>query len=375
VNPKWACVSAWAMGVAVATTMMACGEGMAAPLERPGKTTEAPAATVLHVQGTVTVKPTTGTAFPARVGHELVRSDRLEPAEGAFTVLLLTNRHAVRIDDTGALAISDILLLNAPPTTDDVGTQVSSLLDPGEHIAEKAVRERAAAWRHMVRAGDTAGSVADDSLSPQKAGTSKEGSAKENRAKQDSPERSKAIAPGGGGSGARAGAGPSPAVQLAPAATAPPTEQAASGVPAQGQDASKPRDVEDVKKSRKDASDEGPTGGLAAVAVEGGAPSALLVRVGGTLVSARAPSATSTALPASLGDEQSLRTCLDGVINTTGAPKNAVQLLLQVKGGKVVRVRLSGALPVPACARALLQKPVTTADGWMVVTVSTVPKP
>lgn len=358
-NPKWASVSAWAMAVAVATTMMACGEGMAAPLERPAKTTEAPAATVLHVQGTVTVKPTTGTAFPARVGHELVRTDRLEPAEGAFSVLLLTNGHAVRIDDTGALAVRDILLLNAPPTTDDVGTQVAALLDPGERVAENSVRERAAAWRHMVRAGDTAGSVADDSLSSQKPGASNE-SAKENRAKQDSPQRSKG--PGGGGG---ASAGPTPAAQVAPAAPPPPAEQ---DVPAQRQETAKARVVEE-KKSRKDASDESPLGGLASVAGDMAPPAALQVRVGGTLASARAPSATSTPLPASFGDEQSLRTCLDGVITMTGAPQKAVELWLQINGGTVARVRLSGALPVPDCARALRKKPVTAADGWMVVTV------
>lgn|GEM_PF-1221110 len=361
-NPKWACVSAcvsaWAMGVALATTMMACGEGMAAPLGRPAKTTEAPAATVLHVQGTVTVKPTAGATFPARVGHELVRSDRLEPAEGAFTVLLLTNGHAVRIDDTGALAVNDILLLNAPPSNLDVGTQVASLLDPGEKLGvpDKTVRERAAAWRHMIRAGDTAGTVADDSVTSQKAEAASEAS-------EAAPRRGKAIESTGPAAGGRAAA-PTP-----PGAPPPPAKESISS-----NEARKPNDVAADKTSRKDARQESPSGGLALVdedppATAAPPPPPLLVRHGSTLAKARSSSAPSTALPASLGDGQSLRSCVDGVIASTTAVPGAVELLLQIKGGTVVRVRLSGALPVPTCAQNLRAKSVPVADGWMVLTV------
>ncbi len=349
---KWAVLSAWISAstviVAVATTM-ACSPGMASTLDRPATSSEAAVARVLHVQGAVVVKPAAGKSFTARANHDLVLTDELEAAEGAFSVLLLRNGHAVRVDDTGALAVADILLLNAPATNAPVDSQLSQLLDPGETATfpARVVRDRAAAWRIMIRAGETAGA------------------ASESRAR---------------GPGAAAGAAPAPAespAKAAPPSPAPPpppppspqrSRQAAKADMADMADmAGMARDESRDTDEKKSTAKVGAKAGLAPSADDVAPAMFLQARFGTTLAVARATGAP-TSLPASIGDGQALRGCINDVASVGMLPASSmIEVWLEVENRVVVRVRLSGALPVPACAQALLQTPVPTANGWVVL--------
>ena len=352
VDFKWAVLSAWmsawTVSVAVATTM-ACSPGMASTLDRPASSSEAAVARVLHVQGAVVVKPAAGKSFTARANHDLVLTDELEAAEGAFSVLLLRNGHAVRVDDTGALAVADILLLNAPATNAPVDSQLAQLLDPGETAAFPAgvVRERAAAWRIMIRAGETAGA------------------ASESRARRP---------------GAAAGAAPAPSAAPAKAAPPAPSPPPSSSPAPKGSRQAAKADMADMADmagmARDESRDTDEKKSTAKVGAKAGlAPSEddvapamfLQARFGTTLAVART-SRTPTTLPPSVGDGQTLRGCINDVAsNGMLPPSSTVEVWLQVKDGVVVRVRLSGALPVPTCAQTLLKTPIPTANGWVVL--------
>jgi hypothetical protein len=354
VDFKWAVVSAWmsasTLGVAVATTM-ACSPGMASTLDRPATSSEAAVARVLHVQGAVVVKPAAGKSFTARANHDLVRTDELEAAEGAFSVLLLRNGHAVRVDDTGALAVADILLVNAPATSTPVERQLAQLLDPGETAAfpATAVRERAAAWRLMIRAGETAGG------------------ASESRAREASSPGAGA-APAASAPPAKAAApSPSPSPSPPPPPPPPPPSPSPPKGSRQAAKADMARDESRDTDEKKSTAKVDANAGLAPSEDDMAPAMFLQARFGTTLAVARA-TGTPTTLPPSMGDGQALRGCINDVVSVDMLPPSStVEVWLQVKDGVVVRVRLSGALPVPVCAQTLLNTPISTANGWVVL--------
>lgn len=382
--------------MALALCVSSCPKPSAAQLERPAPPREGVAdARVVFVGGDVAITPAQGSVFPARVGIDLVVSDAIAPTMAAKIIVVLRNGHAVRLDDTGALAVKDILLLHAPATDRDVGEQLAALLDPGELVPVSDVRDRAAAWRQMVRAGESGGAE----------------SARQSAA---APPARTADAAGANVLAATEEALPPPA--LPPAALderaqkAPPPpelksnalddpkrddkrkqiEEAVSGLNNQGVfggvgtlgsgggTGGEARDGSGGIGARTPESDKDSVpGDKAQLAKEDASPSArkaaqpppaspaapLLARFGATL-----QSASPIALPAGLAPVATeLGSCVASAVAV--AAITSVELLLEVRGGNVVRVRLSGALPVPPCARSLVPPTLEVGDGWLVVTV------
>ncbi len=322
--------------------LFACVRSDAAPkARRPSPTTEPVAAVVLHVGGSTTVRPATGTPFPAAVDQDLVRSDRLEPGEGAFAILGLQNGHVVRVDDAGALAVKDILLLQAPPTSRPVAEQLAQLLDPGERsqTVERGVVDRAAAWRQMRRAAETSGSRT-------KRTTRDEAKAAQAEEAGAAPEHDDVQ--GGGPVMSREAVAQAPAttnVVAAPAKDAPPPPKAIAP-------AAPPPPAEGSKKGMADVPGAPPPPPPAEPGV--------VVKAGATV----AVAVPLTPVP-SLGG--GVLACLTQTATDVGVGPGAVTLWLQVKGGVVTRVRFAGALPVSSCAAALAGRAVAVADGWLVV--------
>ena len=123
------------------------------------------------------------------------------------------------------------------------------------------------------------------------------------------------------------------------------------------------RDTDEKKSTAK----LGAKAGLAPIEDDVAPAMFLQARFGTTLAVARATGAP-TSLPASIGDGQALRGCINDVASVGMLPASSlVEVWLKVENRVVVRVRLSGALPVPACAQTLLKTPIPTANGWVVL--------
>jgi len=58
------------------------------------------------MSGAVWITPAVGGPFAATTEMELVRSDTVSPADGAFALVALTNGYVVRVDDVGPLTSS-----------------------------------------------------------------------------------------------------------------------------------------------------------------------------------------------------------------------------------------------------------------------------
>lgn len=327
--------------------LLACARSDAAPkANRPAATTEAIVAHVLHVSGQTTVTPRGGAPFVAAVQHDLVPFDRLEPAEGAFAILALENGHVVRVDDAGALDVKDILMLRAPPTGRPVGEQLALLLEPTERRPdlEQGVVERAAAWRHMRRAGETSG--AREEAKKEDSGGEGAGGGVDDA---DDAVRSSSEAVRG-----RVAAGaPAPAKRRGPAReVASPKQLPAAPSPAAGL----PAPIADMAQNVAPPPPPPPP------TVEPG-----VVAAAGASPRVAAPLATSPFLG---GD---VRGCLTETATATGVDEQSVVLWLQVRGRVVTRVRFAGALPVGACAAGLAGRSVDVADGWLVVKAGPTP--
>jgi hypothetical protein len=319
--------------------LFACVRSDAAPkARRPVPTSEPVAAVVLHVGGATTVRPVGGAPFAAAVDHDLVRSDRLDPAEGAFAIVGLPNGYVVRVDDAGALAVKDILLLDAPMTTRPVDAQLAALLEPGERGAGlEKVAERAAAWRQMRRAGETGGRGS----SPREESTA--GAEGASVADSGAPVTSNE----------RRAAAPSPAATAMPAPAKdvpPPIPSVAGGAPAGPPPPAEPA----AAKKKPDVSPQRP------------APPPAPTEPGVIVTAGRSVTAATPLSPSpSLGG--GVRACLEQTARDLGVAPDRVTLWLEVEGGVVTRVRFAGALPVSACAAALRGRSVAVADGWLVV--------
>lgn len=354
----------------------------AAGCPRDTSSDKAADARVLFVFGTVDVaQQGAASSFHAAPGIDLKNSDMLTAAKGAFVIVQLRNGHVVRIDDAGALAVQDILLSNAPPTDLAGSEQLQALLEPSElhALSLQDVDERAAAWRQMRRAaesggaerapakGDGARQVADEGAPPlasaaEPAAAPRDvASAPSPLAKSDAPppREPESDAPGSASSRDLGGAlGEAPA--------------------ARGERAKKDAPVADQKTAPPEAKAGAPppppltsaphaaklTAGVADAAGGGAPQPAGFVAELGSSTARTKP----IAMPATLTYGE-LGPCLAQVPQMQPSLAS-VRLLLEVKGGAVVRVRLGGALPAPACARSYAGRPlVDVGDGWLVVTV------
>lgn len=163
------CAVAWMAALAAAP---ACrDEQSALAATNDARPADAPEGTrrayVLHADGDVRIATSDGKTLPAVVNLGLVDDDELRVASGAFALLLLDNRHVVRVDDVHTLKVRDLLMLGARPTREDVASQVRSLLHAGERAPRDAeLRERVAGWHARLAAVDTV-PVQDESEAPE----------------------------------------------------------------------------------------------------------------------------------------------------------------------------------------------------------------
>lgn len=399
-------------------------------------------ARVLFVLGKVDVTPPLGAPFQAKVGHDLIADDALNANTAAKIIVVLRNGHAVRIDDAGALKVRDIVLFGAPETERPVDEQLEALLDDGETVPLDEVRDRAAAWRQMLRAAESAGAETRDEsdktgetkgamkLSAAQAPPPKpaeaEGSALDESLAQHEadPLRSSNALSGvvisgagggggggggahGGGSGSGSGGDDTESAKSAEKKSADkkPSEANAGNAGDAGGSGAKAKDPNDGRKNRAKAGKEGAApppapppldelkkqieqqGALQTILpsapVEGAAPapapapaSSARVRFGASVNEATPVAASMTAFDPMM---QELGRCIAASLppSLSVSSTATVDLLVEVRGGKVKRVRLAGALPVPLCARTVAVESAAVAvataigagDGWVVVTL------
>jgi hypothetical protein len=340
-----------------------------AHLERPAPPRSGVSeARVLFVNGAVEVTPADGAPFTAREGQDLVGSDKVAPSTAAFIIVQLKNGHTVRLDDAGALGVSDILLASAAPTDVPADIQLRALLDAPELdvVPLADVKERAAAWRQMRRAAESASAE---------------------RARQAPQAPSIASADAEQDAAQVLGEGKMGKKDVAAAAEQ--RRETSARKPEEGSDArakSKSRSVDEEDAFGKII--DGAVGGSGSGAGPGYAgsgaaekkvaappapqaetakaeppplPAGFAARFGPS-----AEAATDAPFPASL-DPAELGACLAGAHSGS----TSLTLLLEIKAGAVARVRLEGALPPPACARAWTGRsvPDVSSDGWLVLTV------
>ena len=92
-----------------------------------------------------------GKQFPAQVGTPLVRTDVLEVPAGEFVVVKLRNGYVVKIDEDTTLAVSGIVSLEAPPTTESLAAQLDRVLTR----EERGRAERIAATQARLAGADS----------------------------------------------------------------------------------------------------------------------------------------------------------------------------------------------------------------------------
>ncbi len=421
---------------ALCASLLACPKAdVARPLDRPAPPTTGLAdARVLYVDGNVEVTPPTGAPFIAKVGTDLVADDRIGASTSSKIVVVLRNGHAVRIDDAGALKVRDIVLFQAPQTERPVDEQLKELLDVGESLPFDEVRDRAAAWRQMLRAAETGGAESRDEAGAQKEAKVESAAAVSEKASEvamspppaaqampssDMPPPEPQSAPdvgdtgsglglqgvgaGGGGSGASGGLG------IGSIGSAKKAHSNALEKDALKEDAFAPDD-DASGDSRKDApasrskmrGEEGKMGKKDDAKNDKRVPMLKLTEeqaraltqpgiIGGLADSAAAPPLSlgfSARFGASAGEAQAIEftQALTAIAVDLGkcvgrslpasVTLSTADLLIEVRDGKSKRVRLSGALPVPLCARNVAVESAAAeiastrgGSGWLVVTV------
>lgn len=407
-----ACALALALALALIATTSACPkDDVARPLDRAAPPTHGVAAArVLHVDGTVDVTPAQGAKFAAKVGTDLVADDTIGASSSSKVVVVLRNGHAVRIDDAGALRVRDIVLFQAPPTQRPVDEQLKELMDENESLPLDDVRDRAAAWRQMLRAAETAGAESRDDAARESAKAESPAAVAESAPSavaaaapppQEAPKpEAKAVdeeAPAGGGSGGGQGIGLGSAGALGgKARERDDAEKDAAPLSedndAEGRDASRAKSEEgkmgkrNAPKSPSAYAIEEKKKAIEQIAKEASQQNALsnvvadspaVVPPGFTAAfGASVAEAQAIAVPASLAAmSSSLGACIAKSVPPTVSMSTA-QLLIEVRDGKAKRVRLSGALPVPLCARGVAVESIASEvastrgnNGWLVVTV------
>jgi hypothetical protein len=125
---------------------------------------EAPVAHVHMVGGrAIQIRPAAGKAFSPRVTQPLFRSDQLVVPASEFLLVHITgNNHLVRIDDDVTLRVSEIVVLNAPRTSESLAAQLDRMVTREERRSVERI------------AGTYAGLSAAEAAPPQSAATDRE---------------------------------------------------------------------------------------------------------------------------------------------------------------------------------------------------------
>lgn len=111
-----------------------------AEVARPADTGTGPAVARVHLRGgTACQIRAAGKTFAAQVGLPLLASDEMLVPVGEFLVVSLSNGHLVRIDEDIEMRVSEIVLLNAPPTRESLGKQLDRLLTREERIRSERI--------------------------------------------------------------------------------------------------------------------------------------------------------------------------------------------------------------------------------------------
>lgn len=124
-------------------------------------------AAILLMQGEVTLSDGT----TADVGVGLERDDTIYVGEESAAVLHLHNDWLVRVDEDLELAVSDIVLLDAPRAERSIDDQLDDLLYPDERESMPGIdrAERVAGWHARLTAAQAPPSLdyeADDLVAP-----------------------------------------------------------------------------------------------------------------------------------------------------------------------------------------------------------------
>ncbi|MEZ4317727.1 MAG: hypothetical protein R3F61_09485 [Myxococcota bacterium] len=99
-----------------------------------------------------------GVSAPADVGVVLTRDDVLHTGPDGTILVHLSNDHVVRIDSDLELAVSDLVMLDAPRATIEPGKQLADLLYPEERAglgADLTRAEGVAGWHSRLTAADS----------------------------------------------------------------------------------------------------------------------------------------------------------------------------------------------------------------------------
>lgn len=363
------------------------------------QTTEPVVARVLQVSGQVQIKPAGAAAFAAADNTDLVASDRIDPGEGAYAIVGLENGYVVRVDDTGALAVKNIVMLKAPPTSMSVEEQLTKLTDLPKDFNRKAVTEKAAAWRHMPRAAQSALSDADgaggggaapaaESVAQPVTAAADSGDS----ATDDAPMRDEAE-PVRQGNGGNTGRKASQTARSGNGSTSDSKSRGGSSSTPSSKERRAKDEISDLLTGPRSANEgpapspapepvvKAPVGGVPATAMPPAptpqaAPKqttltptpAPMVRVGASIEAAlkQPENPASQRLAEVLSP---LGACRDVVVAELRVPPEAISFRVLVKRSQIIRVSLGGALPTPTCTQPLLGQAVDGADGWYVVTL------
>ena len=147
---------------ALVVAAVLCGPagGTCAEVARPAAAGTGEAVAWVHLRGGQHVSfRAAGKQFPAQVGTPLLRTDVLEVPAGEFVVVKLRNGYVVKIDEDTTLAVSGIVSLDAPPTSESLAAQLDRTLTR----EERGRAERIAATQARLAGAD---SVAPQSSAP-----------------------------------------------------------------------------------------------------------------------------------------------------------------------------------------------------------------
>jgi len=241
-----------------------------------------------------------GHAFPAAPGVALLRTDELVVPAGQVLVVKLRNGYLVRLDDDVSLSVGQIVLIDAPRTTESFGSQLDRLL-----TKEEQGRAERIAGVH-ARMGGALSSGIDEAPPPTAEpapGGRSQGPPPSTRTIKKRPEP--------------------PAQGPPPAAVAPPAKSSlppAQSTPSPAE--ATPPPATRVERPQKPIAEDLPT--------------------------------TGDTAPPRLPSEPALRACLAGVLGQLPVHVAAAPLRLWIVRGKIERAALGGGLRLPVCASRLL---------------------
>jgi len=315
---------------------------------------DAPAGTVLLVQGKARVLAA-GRDFEAAPGFSLGRGDELAVDLGGLAVIELANGYLVRIDEEISLQVAEILLLDAAPPRESLEGQLQRLFAGEERTR---LPERIVGFHARVAAAESVG----PQTSAQRSALTSSSAARSRKADSFSPP---------------------PAPPPPPAAAAAPARRPAA-----------PAEFEADRAPAKEEAAAAPVGGMRAKAVARDelvtdaelAPSAAkrrgaagparqwnwTLRRAGALESAGDRPLPEPLLSALEG--RVLTHCLAAAVRGLESPPARLELMVQVRDGRISKAALGRGLPMPpSCAAMLNGKPVelegSDAPAWLTVEV------